>query len=241
MERLTNKEKEKIIEKKSMQILHFLNLSRKNSNIMDQMGIILRLYKFTVQNIYPENDIKLENKTGTREEEYLNELYKGVVCNSGAPVTNVIFFKHLLYMKGFESDIVLTKTKRGEPHLANLVKIGNERFYFDPSLERSIYEEQGQNHDELLYCCAALGKDEYSEFYNPIGTLPKKLGTQTLPIPSDVSDESMPRSWIESVTKLIPDLTARDNPEFDKHEEQEKTNAFSRLISKKTTKEEREY
>lgn len=234
MNKLTNKEKEQVIEQKSMQILHFLNLRKKNSNLVEQMEIVLRLYKYTVQNIYPDNQLELENTSGTKEEEYLNELYKGICSNSGEPVTNVILFKHLLYMKGFDTDIVLTTSKSGEPHLANLVKIGKERYYFDPSLERSIFvSEEDEDPDRILYCCAGLGKEEYGKFYTPKGVLPKKLGRATDPIPSGVAEESLPRTLIESIGKLIPDLKSKDNPEFDKFEEVKKPKSFG--FSKKSS------
>ena len=50
----SKQEKKKLIENRSMQILRFLNLTVKNSNIVDQLGIVLRLYKYVVQKVFPE-------------------------------------------------------------------------------------------------------------------------------------------------------------------------------------------
>lgn len=228
--------KKDIIEKKSMQILRFLNLSVKNSNIVDQLGIILRLYKYVIQNVYSE-ETDIKNVSESKEEEYLNTLYKGITRNPGLQTTDAILFKHLLYMKGFSSHILLSKSRNGINNVSNLVKIGKEWYFFDSSLERSIYTEQG----EVLYCCAALGKEEYYKFNTPIGVLPENLKKTILPLPTTVADESMPRTLIDGVVKNIPDLIVKGNPEFDKYFED-----FNRLfmpqVSRKTKsdKEERE-
>lgn len=231
---VANLEKKKQIEKKSMQILRFLNLNRKSSNIVEQLGIILRLYKYVIQNIQPESLEKLENTSGSKEEEYLNNLYLALTNNPGLDVTNSILFKHLLYMKGFESYIVLSKSRTGAPHISNLVKVGKEFFYFDPSLERSIFEEQAINEDDLLFCCVALGREEYSKFYTPLQILPENLRKPPMPIPEGVSEESMPRSLIDSIGKIIPNEITKGNRYFEECAEEEKVSIFR--ISKKVLK-----
>ena len=228
-------DKKDAIEKKSMQILRFLNLSIKNSNIVDQLGIILRLYKYVIQNVYTE-ETDIKNASESKEEEYLNALYKGITRNPGLQTTDAILFKHLLYMKGFSSYILLSKSRNGINNVSNLVKIGKEWYFFDSSLERSIYTEQG----EVLYCCAALGKEEYYKFNTPIGVLPENLKKPIVPLPTTVADESMPRTLIDGVVKNIPDLVTEGNPEFSKCYED-----FNRLFmiparKAKSDKEERE-
>ncbi len=214
---ITRQERKKLIENKTLQILHFLNLTVKNSNVVDQLGIVMRLYKFVVQNVYPEERLKEIKKASTKSEEYLNDLYRGVMKNPGDQTTNAILLNHLLYMKGFDTHIILARSKNSVPHVANIARIGKEYYFFDPTLERSIYEEQGGNPDDILFCCAALGKDEYSKFYMPVEVLADDLDKPAVPFPTAVADESMPRQLIESVTKLIPDLTIENNPDFEKH------------------------
>ena len=109
----TKHEKKKLIEDRTMQILRFLNLRVKNSNIVEQLGIVLRLYKYVVQNIY-EDSYEESDSQKTKQEEYLNELYKGVLKNPGDQTTNAILLNHLLYMKGFDTHIILAKSKKGE-------------------------------------------------------------------------------------------------------------------------------
>lgn len=221
-----NIEKKKTIEKKSMQILRFLNLNRKTSNIVEQLGIILKIYKYVVQNIHPKAKLEIKNISKTKEEEYLNNLYVGLTNNPGLSVTNSILFKHLLYMKGFESYVILSKSRSGTSHISNLVKIGKEFFYFDTTLERSIFEEQAINEDDLLFCCAALGKEEYSKFYTPIQILPNNLKKKFMLMPDNISEESMPRTLIDSVGKIIPNEITENNPYFEKCAEEEKINIF---------------
>ena len=204
----TSIEKKKIIENKSMQILRFLNLSKKNSNIIEQLEIILKIYKYVVQNIHPESKYEQSNISNTKEEEYLHNLYIGLIDNPGLSVTNSILFKHLLYMKGFESYIILSKSRSGSLHISNLVKVGKEFFYFDTTLERSIFEEQAINEDDMLFCCAALGKEEYSKFYKPFQILLNNFKKNSMKImPENISEESMPRHLIESIVKIIPNET----------------------------------
>ena len=214
--KISKQEKKKLIENRSMQILRFLNLRVKNSNIVEQLGIVLRLYKYVVQNIFPEEQVDDGVAESTKQEEYLSNLYKGVMKNPGDQTTNAILFNHLLYMKGFDTHIILARSKNGTPHVANIARIGKEYFFFDTTLERSIYEEQGENPDEMLFCCAALGKEDFNRFYKPVEVLNDDLDKPAVPFPTAMAEESMPRQLVDSVVKLIPDLSIEHNPEFDR-------------------------
>lgn len=236
----SKQEKKKLIENRSMQILRFLNLRVKNSNIVDQLGIVLRLYKYVVQNVFPEEQSYDGKTESTKQEEYLSNLYKGVMKNPGDQTTNAILFNHLLYMKGFDTHIILARSKNGTPHVANIARIGREYFFFDTTLERSIYEEQGENPDEMLFCCAALGKEEFSKFYTPVEVLNEDLDKPAVPFPTAMAEESMPRQLVESVVKLIPDLSIDHNPEFDRFAEKQDTPAMSIPFLKKAKPVDRE-
>lgn len=236
----SKQEKKKLIENRSMQILRFLNLTVKNSNIVDQLGIVLRLYKYVVQNVFPEEQSFDGKAESTKQEEYLSDLYRGVMKNPGDQTTNAILFNHLLYMKGFDTHIILARSKNGTPHVANIARIGREYFFFDTTLERSIYEEQGENPDEMLFCCAALGKEEFSKFYTPVEVLNEDLDKPAVPFPTAMAEESMPRQLVESVVKLIPDLSIDHNPEFDRFAEKQDTPAMSIPFLKKAKPVDRE-
>lgn len=236
----SKQEKKKLIENRSMQILRFLNLTVKNSNIVDQLGIVLRLYKYVVQNVFPEEQSFDGKAESTKQEEYLSDLYRGVMKNPGDQTTNAILFNHLLYMKGFDTHIILARSKNGTPHVANIARIGREYFFFDITLERSIYEEQGENPDEMLFCCAALGKEEFSKFYTPVEVLNEDLDKPAVPFPTAMAEESMPRQLVESVVKLIPDLSIDHNPEFDRFAEKQDTPAMSIPFLKKAKPVDRE-
>lgn len=236
----SKQEKKKLIENRSMQILRFLNLRVKNSNIVDQLGIVLRLYKFVVQNVFPEEQVFDGKAESTKQEEYLSNLYRGVMKNPGDQTTNAILFNHLLYMKGFDTHIILARSKNGTPHVANIARIGKEYFFFDTTLERSIYEEQGENPDEMLFCCAALGKEEFSKFYTPVEVLNEDLDKPAVPFPTAMAEESMPRQLVESVVKLIPDLSIDHNPEFDAFAQKQETPVISIPFIKKTRPVDRE-
>lgn len=220
MKEFTKKE----IEENSLDILHFLDLGVKKYNmpVSKQLTMVLKMYKYVVQNIRPLNSFghntqESDQTTGSSEtpEEKrkfaFEKLRQALISNPGDTASNVILFNYLLYLKGFKSCIALSESnnQKGEVHLSNLVEIGKDNWYFfDPSLERiNFVEDQYENPEDFSYSWAGLGKKSYSKFYRPILTI-KEVGEQELPISSyNVSEDSILRELVEQVGKGIPDLT----------------------------------
>lgn len=243
MKELTKKE----VEERSLDVLHFLDLGIKkyNTPISEQLEMVLKMYKYVVQNIKPLNSFgqntqyfSEDSSLQTIEEKRtfaFEKIRQALISNPGDTASNVILFNYLLYLKGYKSYIVLSESKnqRGEGHLSSLVEVGKDDWYFfDPSLERvNFVEDQYEVPEDFSYNWAGLGMKYYSKFYRPVSTI-KEVGDEEIPISShNVSEDSLLRELVESIGKKIPDLTyraktisipkERDNASIEKEREKE--------------------
>ncbi len=243
MKELTKKE----IEEQSLDILHFLNLGIKkyNTSFSDQLEMILKMYKYVVQNIRPLNTLdqnsqyfgEATSSSGSDEEKKkfaFEKLRQALISNPGDTASNVILFNYLLYLKGYKSCIVLSESnnQRGQVHISSLVEVGKDDWYhFDPSLEKINFDEdQYGNPDEFSYTWAGLGNKHFSTFYRPLSTI-REVGAKEIPISEyNIPEESILRELVESLGKRIPDLTYAVKPisiqmpkkEHEKSKEQER-------------------
>lgn len=222
MKELAKKE----VEGRSLDVLHFLDLGIKkySTPISKQLEMVLKMYKYVVQNIRPLSNFGQSNSDSSEQgnssesieekrEFAFEKLRQALISNPGDTASNVILLNYLLYLKGFKSCIVLSESnnQKGEGHLSNLVEVGKDDWYFfDPSLERiNFVEDQFENPEEFSYSWAGLGLKHYSKFYKPVSTI-KEVGDNEVPISSySISDDSLLRELVESVGKTIPDLTYR--------------------------------
>lgn len=219
MKELAKKE----IEEQSLEILHFLDLGVKkyNTSFSNQLEMILKMYKYVVQNIKPLNALNQEEQhfgettspSETDEEKRqfaFEKLRQALTSNPGDTASNVILFNYLLYLKGYKASIVLSESnnQKGQVHLSSLVEVGKDDwYYFDPSLERiNFIENQYGNPDEFSYSWAGLGRKHFSKFYRPLSTI-KEIGTGEIPISEyNISEDSILRELVESLGNKIPDL-----------------------------------
>lgn len=219
MKELAKKE----LEEKSLDVLHFLDLGIKKNNMpfSDRLEMVLKMYKYVVQNVRPINNFGQASKQESEETSSqssedkkrfaFEKLRQALVCNPGDSASNVILLYYLLYLKGFKSSIVLSESKnqKGEIHLSNLVELGKDDWYFfDPNLERiNFVEDQFENPEEFSYSWAGLGNKFYSNFYRPLLAI-REVGEPEIPISRyNISDDSVLRELVEDVGKKIPDLT----------------------------------
>ena len=160
-------EQENQIQLKTNEVLRFLNITN-SDNSMIQLKNAMRIHKYIAQNSTYTSNI-MQEKTGyTEETAYLNELYNGLINHKGVCTTDSIVFKHLLSQIGMHGDVVILQSKEGGEHAATLVQLGNESYYFDTTLERTTFEHFSNNPEEFKICCAALGQEEYGQFYTPV-------------------------------------------------------------------------
>lgn len=209
MEELTNLEKQRVIDEKTKQIINLLGV-KKSFRLLNQLASAIKLYKYVFQknnSNFTKN--MAEEKSEDKNEVYLNDLYLGLTHNPGLPSTNTIAYKHLLMHSIAESEVVLLKSREsGAFHLSNIVKLGKEYYYFDPTLERSIYDDDMWEENRGTLCCAALGKnDDYFKLYEPVGVLPEDMNSELKPLPENIAEESMSKNLVNEIASLIPDYS----------------------------------
>lgn len=209
MEELTNLEKQRVIDEKTRQIISMLGV-KKSFKLLNQLASALKLYKYIFQknnSSFTKNIPEVQSKD--KNEVYLNDLYLGLTNNPGLPSTNTITYKHLLMHSIAEAEVVFLRSRNsGAIHLSNIVKLGKEYYFFDPTLERSIYDDDTWEENKGTLCCAALGKnDDYFKLYEPLGILPDNMNTGLKPLPENIAEESMSKSLINEIASLIPDYS----------------------------------
>lgn len=209
-EELTNFEKQRVIDEKTKQIINLLGV-KKSFRLLNQLASALKLYKY----VFQKNDSNFakgipEVKSKDKNDVYLNDLYLGLTRNPGLPSTNTITYKHLLMHSIAESEVVLMKSKEsGSLHLSNIVKLGKEYYFFDPTLEKSIFDDDTWGENKGTLCCAALGKnDDYFRLYTPVGILPNDMNMGLKPLPENIAEESMSKNLVNEIASLIPDYSA---------------------------------
>ena len=206
----TTIDKETEIKSKTESILKFLNITS-STDQMVQLENAMKIHKYISQNSSYTSDIMQEKTDYNTNEAYLNELYNGLINKRGVCTTDSVVFKHLLSEIGMHGDVVILESKEGGVHAATLVQLGDESYYFDTTLERTIFEQHSNNPEKFVFCCAALGQQEYSQFYTPVGVLPENLNEDLLPMPQNISQGSVPKIIIQSIGSQIQNLTFDEN------------------------------
>lgn len=206
----TTVDKETEIKSKTESILKFLNITS-STDQMVQLENAMKIHKYISQNSSYTSDIMQEKTDYNTNETYLNELYNGLINKRGVCTTDSIVFKHLLSEIGMHGDVVILESKEGVVHAATLVQLGDESYYFDTTLERTIFEQHSNNPEKFLFCWAALGQQEYSQFYTPVGVLPENLNEDLLHMPQNISQGSVSRITIQSIGSQIQNLTFDEN------------------------------
>lgn len=202
----TTVDKETEIKSKVELILKFLNITS-STDMMVQLENAMKIHKYISQNSSYTSDIMQEKEDYNANEAYLNELYNGLIKKRGVCSTDSLVFKYLLLEIGMHGDVVILISKEGVVHAATLVQLGDVSYYFDTTLERTMFEQYSNNPEKFIFCCAALGQQEYGQFYTPVGVLPENLKEDLLPMPQNISPSSLSKTIIQSVGNQIQNLT----------------------------------
>lgn len=97
-----------------------------------------------------------------------NELYHGLFNGETDPITNSYIFSEVLRRIGMKVLNVVFKSEDAGFYVANLVLIGREYYYFDVTLEKEIFKENGSDVNNFIICCGAMGKESYEKFFKPL-------------------------------------------------------------------------
>ena len=95
-------------------------------------------------------------------------LFHGLINGTDDYIINACIFTEVLRKVGMDVLNVVLKLQDSNYYVANLVLIGKEYYFFDLTLEREIFKDNGEDVDNFILCCAALGKNSYTQFFKPL-------------------------------------------------------------------------
>lgn len=182
------------IEDKIQYIIDILNL-KNTTNEEEQLLNASKLQAYLVLNDeYEDNNIKIGNSV------IRNELYHGLINGDSDSIGNSYVFSEVLRKIGMDVLNVGLNTTDSEFHMANLVLIGKNYYYFDVTLEMAVFNDNGANEEDFVLCCGALGKKSYEQFFKPLGIMEFNVELSPDNLPENISDDDID---IDLVNKLL--------------------------------------
>lgn len=130
-------------------------------------------------------------------EKYITDidLHNALIKKSGVCTSNSIMFQSILSKLGIAVETVGLTTEETSLHMANIVLLNGEWYFFDVTLEIAI---RNDNLDQnLVLCCAGLGSQDYCQYYTP-QCIVRRDGL--LAVPENISDERIP---VQVVNQMI--------------------------------------
>ena len=143
------------------QLISDLHFENGNDNITCLKNVCKLVKYFSLRD---KNDAYIVKTSNIR----LSELYKGF-SSSKDNSANAYLFSEILNRIGIKSSCVILKDNEGKFHIANIVLIGEAYYYFDLSIEKSIYVDR--NDDKFVFCCSGIGANNYYKFFEPVSLL----------------------------------------------------------------------
>jgi hypothetical protein len=148
----------------------------------------------------------MDEKAGYSSEDIVTlDLYNAVVKQKGVCTSNALMFKKLAQRVGVKAEVVgLISNENGAMHTANLVELDDENYFFDSTLETTIYDANKDKTDgRLILCCAGLGMETYSEYYTPQVILPDNPSDKVMPLPNNISEHDIPNDIVNDMISTI--------------------------------------
>lgn len=151
------------IEDKINEIIAKLNL-RKPETEENHLFNAAKLQMYLATNNNYDDDTRINIGTSVTK----NELFHGLVNGKMDSIVNSYIFSEILNKVGNKVLNVALKDESGAYYIANLVLIGTEYYYFDVTLEHSVFIENGGEIQNFVLCCGALGRGSYEQFFKPM-------------------------------------------------------------------------
>lgn len=186
-------------ESKINEIMTELGL-RESEDVMEQLRACCRLQKYiAVRNEY--DDTIMEQKTQYPAEYVVDmNLYNAVVLQNGVCTSNSIEMREILSKINIKAECVgLISNDNGAMHMAVLVELMGEYYYFDPTLERLIWQKNTDgNPDDIHLCAAGLGEEEYCQFYTPQAIVPRNIQDSVSALPENIASSRISPTLVQS-------------------------------------------
>jgi len=174
------------------QIINSLGLKSSEDSI-EQLKNCCRLQAYMAENNSYNSNVMAEK--GNYSDEFITDidLHNALVEKSGVCTSNSLMFQSILSKLGIPVECIGLTVDSGGFHMANIVLLHGEWYYFDTTLEGEIRRDNQAQ--ELVLCCAGLGSQEYCPYFNPQCIVRKD---ETLELPQNISVERIPISVVNS-------------------------------------------
>lgn len=202
----TNEEIAKIREEnnaKINQIVAELEL-KPDDDIMTQLANCLKVQQYIVNtNTYDARimDEKTADSADSADAMHDIDLHRGLIEGRSVCSSNSVEFQSILERVGVNVKCVaLSHPGSSEvAHMANLVEISGQFYYFDTTLEQSIYNDAKHANpgQALMFCVAGLGREEYEQAYWPVGVVTSDMRAE--PIPDNIANTRIPPVVVNSL------------------------------------------
>lgn len=173
-----------------------------SEDTMEQLRSCCKLQKYIA--VHNEYDVIIMEQKLQHSDEYVAEmdLYNAVVLKSGVCSSNSIEMREILSRIGIKAECVgLTSGSNGTgaAHMAVLVELTGKYYYFDPTLERKIWQENASDPDNMVLCAAGLGEEEYCRFYTPQAIVPRDAHRNVSALPKNIATHRIPQPIVQSM------------------------------------------
>ncbi len=130
-----------------------------------------------------------------------NSIFHGVVNGNLDNISTALVYNYILSSLNMDVKCVACNDEDGNYYLTNLVLVDGKYFYFDPFLEKSVYQERlAANENEVFQlACAGLGSDEYEEFFTPLAVLDVTNSMSDTKMPDNISKNSLDLEFIDKL------------------------------------------
>lgn len=194
------------IKEKINEIIFELGL-KKSNDVMTQLRNCCLVHKYIVEHVeYKDSIMKEKENLDPNVNIRTMDLYNALIKNVGVCSSNSIMFQEILRKIGVKVECVglVSKDDMGH-HMANLVELNGEYYFFDTTLEAYIFEEHRKKGHDLVLCCAGLGTREYCQFYEPKVIMPIDPNDSVKEIPTNISESRIPQILVnEQITENLP-------------------------------------
>lgn len=170
----------------------------KSDDVKIQLKNCCLVQKYIVEHNNYNEDIMNEKVAYTPDDIVTLDLYNAVVLHSGVCSSNALMFKKILEQVGVKTEVIgLISNESNGMHASNIVELGGKYYFFDSTLESSIYHSCSKD-GNIILCCAGLGKNEYCQYYTPKVVLPDNANDDVKPLPENISENRIPQELVNS-------------------------------------------
>lgn len=182
---------------------------KESSDTMIQLRNCCLVQKYIVEHNTYNEDIMKEKDNYKQEEITILDLYNAVVLHNGVCTSNSLMFKKILEKVGVKSEVIgLISNDTGSMHASNIVELDRQYYFFDSTLETSIYKANSMD-GNLILCCAGLGKNEYCQFYSPQVVLPDNPLDDIKKIPDNIASNRIPINIVNNLISLSSSISPK--------------------------------